>query len=96
MATQAIVATAITAVAAHVRMRYFCPLYAYTPISFPNLLIICAALFWRTVTIIEAIARARRAMDAKPQFRKEKIRPVIKMAASEVNIARPAPATPMQ
>lgn len=86
----------MSAVATHVRARYFVPLYAYTPISLPNLLMISEALFWNTVTMIEAMAKARRESDAKPQFKKEKRRPVIKIAAREVRIAKPAAAMPMQ
>ena len=86
----------ITATATHVKIKYFSPLYAYTPTSFPYLLISFVALDWMTVIMIEATSRARKLMVARPQLPNEIRRdPCRNKATRDARIAHPAAAIPM-
>lgn len=58
----------MTATAAHVRSRYLPPLYAYTPIPFPYLLIIPTASVCTIVVMADATRRERRDSDNNPQL----------------------------
>jgi hypothetical protein len=62
--TQLKIARSITAVAAQVIARYLEPCSAYRPISFPYWLIKFVALTIKTVTITDAIPRAKKPRSA--------------------------------
>lgn len=72
------------------------PLYAYSPISLPYLLSTCAAFFCTIVTMMDAIRKARKESDVRPQLPNDiKREPWRKKARSAVRIAQPAAAMPM-
>lgn len=95
--THAIFARNMSATAAQVSARYLPPLYAYTPISLPYLLIRSTALICTTVMMMEAMRSARNDMEASPQFPREMSRePRKKKAIRAAMMAQPAAPMPIQ